>query len=119
MGLFIRRLRVLIYTSMGVLVVSGIVMMLLNRHYLGLFDFGNLWTQFVLLKHILASVLIIVGVYILEGVFPKMGRLAAKGPSPALAGLQKLQARLAITSVVIAVLILLCTAVSGAISALQ
>ena len=118
MDSFIRRLRPLIYASMAVLAVSGIIMMLLNRHYLGLFDFGNLWTQFVLVKHILVLVIIILGVYMLGVIFPKMGRLAAKGPSPQLGKLQKLQIRLGMTSVTIALLVLLFTAITGAVSAL-
>jgi uncharacterized membrane protein len=118
MGSFIKRFRCLVYFSMGVLVVTGVIMMLLNDQYLGIFNFGNLWTLVVVVKHILVVILIILAIYIFQILFPRMGQLGAKGPSPELAKLQKLQGQLAVTTVIIGLVILVFTAITGAISAL-
>jgi hypothetical protein len=92
--------------------------MLLNKHYLGLLDLGNSWTVFLLVKHIFVIILIILGVYMFEVLAPKLGRMAAKGPSPELAQLQKLQLRLGTAGIITALIVLLFTAVVTAISAL-
>lgn len=118
MGSFTKRLRPIIYICMAVLVVTGWFMMTINRHYLGAFGFGNLWTVFVLTKHILVVVLIIIGIYILQVLFPKIGQLAAKGPSPELTKLQQAQMRLGMAAIATSLLVLLFTGISGAISAL-
>lgn len=118
MGAFTRRLRLIIYISMGILVVTGVFMMIFNKYYLGLFGFGNIWTLFVVIKHILVVILIIMGIYILQFLFPKIGQLSTKGPSPQLAELQKRQMLMGMASIGIAALILLFTGISGAISAL-
>ena len=116
MGAFMGRFRNLVYISMGVMVVSGIFMMFFNKHFVG--TFGNFWEQMLLTKHILVIALIIVGVYMLQVLVPKIGQLAAKGPSPELGKLQKRQARLGMTGFLLGLLILLFTGINGAISAL-
>jgi uncharacterized membrane protein len=118
MGSFIKRFRWLVYFSMGVLVVTGVIMMLMNDQYLGMLNFGNLWTLVLLVKHILVVILIILAIYLLQVVFPKVGQLGAKGPSPELAKLQKLQGQLSITTVIIGLIILVFTAITSAISGL-
>ncbi len=118
MGSIMRRTRRLVYASIIVLLVTGVIIMLLNKHYLGLLDLGNSWTVFLLVKHIFVAILIIVGIYMFEVLAPKLGRMAAEGPSPELARLQKLQVRLGTAGVITALIILLFTAVVTAISAL-
>jgi hypothetical protein len=92
--------------------------MFLNKHYLGLLDLGNSWTVFLVVKHIFVAILIIVGVYMFEVLAPKLGQMASKGPSPELARLQKLQARIGTAGVITALIVLLFTAIISAISAL-
>ena len=118
MGSIMRRTRRLVYASITILLVTGVIIMLLNKHYLGLLDLGNSWTVFLLMKHIFVAILIILGVYMFEVLAPKLGRIAAKGPSPVLARLQKLQVRLGMAGVITALIVLLFTAVISAISAL-
>ena len=118
MGSIMKRSRRLVYASIIVLLVTGVTTMLLNKHYLGLLDLGNSWTVFLLVKHIFVAILIILGVYMFEVLAPKLGRIAAKGPSPELAQLQKLQLRLGTAGIITALIILLFTAVVTAISAL-
>jgi uncharacterized membrane protein len=118
MGTFSKRFRRLVYLSIVVLLVTGVVMLLLNKEYLGLLDLGNEWSILMLIKHIFVLTMIGIAVYMFEVVFPKIGRLAAKGPSPELARVQKLQIRLGIVGFVVALAILAFTAVTTAISAL-
>ena len=118
MGSYITRFRRLVYISMGILVVTGAIMMIMNPQYSVSSNFGSLWMQFVLVKHVFSVILIILGIHMLQVIFPKIGRLAAQEPSPELGKLQRLQTRLGMTSLIIGTLILVFTAITGAISAL-
>lgn len=93
-------------------------MMSLNRHYLGPLAFGNLWTQLLLVKHILIIIMVVMVVYAFESLAPRVGKLAAAGPSPQLAQLQKLQMRIATAGMVMALFVLLLTGIITAISSL-
>lgn len=116
MGVVMKRFRILIYTSMVVLGVTGVLMNLLNENYLGFMRFGNLWSQVTLIKHIFTIALIILAIYAFEGLAPKVSKLAAKGPSPDLSRLQKLQLSLAYTGFVLGIIILFLTSIITAIS---
>ena len=118
LGSFMKRFRPLVYRSIIVLSITGIIMMLLNKHYLGRLDFGNLWTQLLLVKHVLIIIMVVMVVYAFEVLAPRVGRLAAAGPSPELAKLQKLQMRVAKIGLIIALLVLLLTSIITAISSL-
>lgn len=115
---FMKRFRPLVYICIITLFVTGVVMMSLNRHYLGPLAFGNLWTQLLLVKHILIIIMVVMVVYAFEVLAPKVGRVAAAGPSPELAKLQKLQMRVATAGMVIALLVLLFTSIITARSSL-
>jgi putative copper export protein len=78
-------------------------------------EFSNLWNQVMLIKHIFVAVLIILAIYAFEVIAPKVSRLAAKGPSPELGNLQKLQLNIALTGFVLGIIILLLTSVAAAI----
>lgn len=93
-------------------------MMSLNRHYLGPLDFGNPWAQLLLVKHILIIIMVVMVVYAFEVLAPRVGRVAAAGPSPELARLQKLQMRIATAGMAVALLVLLLTSIITAVSAL-
>ncbi len=118
MSVFMKRFRPLVYVSIAALVLTGIIMMLLNRHYLGLFDFGNLWTWLLLVKHILVIIVVVMVLYSFEILSPRVGRMAAAGPSPDFAKLQKFQMSIAKFGLVMAFTILLLTSVITAASAL-
>lgn len=118
MSSFMKRFRTMIYVSIALLVVTGVFMMFYNKSYAGGMDMGNLWVLLVVVKHVFVIVLIILGVYMLEGIYPKIERLGAKGPSPKMAKLQKLQMRIGVTNMVLGLIILALTAITGAISAL-
>ena len=117
-GSFMKRFRPLVYICIITLAVTGVTMMVLNRHYLGALDFGNLWTKLLLVKHVLIIIMVVMVVYAFEVLAPKVGRVAAAGPSPELAKLQKLQMRVGAAGLVIALVVLLLTSIITAISSL-
>jgi putative copper export protein len=108
------RFRVLAYVCMGVLVVTGVVMVIFNPSYSG-YDLGSTWGLFLMLKHIFVLILIIVGIYILQSLFPAIEKAGAKGPSPEVAKLQKRQMAIGMTTFVIGLLVLLFTAVTSVV----
>ena len=93
-GSMMKKVRRLTYISIIVLILTGGIMMTQNAQYLGLFEFGNLWTILLLVKHIFIVCLVVLAIYAFEVVAPKVGRIAAKGPSPELAQMQRFQIRL-------------------------
>ena len=48
-----KRSRVWMYASLGVFIVTGIYLMFADPNYLGVGDFGNLWSILMLVKHTL------------------------------------------------------------------
>ena len=119
MGTYIKRFGVLAYVSMGILIITGVIMTVMNPHNGSAAAAGSLWMQFTITKHVFVAILIIIGVYIMQFLSPKMERLGAKGPSPEGAKLQKQLIGLGITSLIIASIILFLTAMQGAISVLS
>ncbi len=116
MGAVMRRFRRLVYASIFVLGVTGVLMNLLDENYLGLMKLGNLWSQIALIKHIFTAALIILAIYAFESLGPKVSKLAVKGPSPELARLQRLQIKLATTGLIMGIIILFLTGIATAIS---
>ena len=80
MGAVMKRFRSLVYASIVVLGVTGILMNFLNENYLGLLRFGNLWSQIALIKHIFTAALIFLAVYAFEGLGPKSLQTCCKRP---------------------------------------
>jgi uncharacterized membrane protein len=117
MGSVMKRFRIIVYISIVVLVISGILMNLFNKSYLGVTQLGNLWTQVILVKHIFVVALIVLAVYAFEVLAPKVSRLAVKGPSQELVRLQKLQLNLALLGFALGIIILFLTGIATAISA--
>ena len=111
MGAVVKRLRILIYTSMGVLIVTGIFM----TSSLKFFEFDSLWSMIHSVKHIFIIILVILGIYAFEGLGRKVSRLAQKGPSPELASLQKKQIIFSKVGLILAIIILILTAILTAI----
>ena len=115
MGAYMKRFRIIAYVCMGVLIVTGLVMMLFSSEYAAGFDLSSIWSLFLVLKHIMVLVLIILGICILESVFPKIKQAGAKGPSPEMPKLQKRLHTLGMTTFIIGLLVLLFTAVTSVV----
>ncbi len=119
MGDVMKRFKPVVYTCMVLLGITGFIMMIQNANYSGLMKFENTWNVFSFIKHITVVLWVIIGIYIFEGLLPKMGKLAAQGPSPELGKLQALQMKLGMVVVVLAIVVLYLTGVMNSISSLN
>jgi uncharacterized membrane protein len=115
MGAVIKRFRVLVYISIGVLAVTGIELTRINEGSMRFIRFDNLWSSISSVKHIFTLIMVILVIYAFEGLGKKVSRLAAKGPSPELASLQKRQATFSYIGLVLAIIILILTGILTAI----
>ena len=52
------------YGAIVVFIITGLAMLSLNPNYAGFLVFGNLWTQVILVKHVVVAALIISTAYI-------------------------------------------------------
>jgi uncharacterized membrane protein len=73
-----------IFASLGVFILSGIYLMLINPSYLGIGNFGNLWSALMLVKH-----LIVVGMIILAIQLNKTLKARLSDPNQAGAALKR------------------------------
>ena len=112
-----KRFRLLVYGSIILLLFSGAVVTGVHGNYLELLQTGDSWAQVILIKHVLVAALIVLAVYAFELLAPKVAKMGARGPSPELVRLQKLQLRLATSGLVIGLIILLLVAIATTISA--
>ena len=115
MGAVMKRLRVLVYISMGVLIITGIAITRISEDYVGFIQFKDLWSTITSIKHIFIIIIVVLVIYAFEGLGRKVSRLAAKGPSPELVRLQKKQVIFSYIGLVLAIIILLLTGVMTAI----
>jgi uncharacterized membrane protein len=105
-GAMMKRYRIVVYISIVVLGVTGIPLKIINPNYINIINFENNWEVVSFVKHICYGILVLLAVYTFEVLAPKMGKLAAAGPSPELKALQKKQAVFGGMAFLIAVVIL-------------
>lgn len=91
MGALMKRFRIIVYTSIVILGVTGIPLKIINENYISIINFENNWEIVSFVKHLCYGVLVMVAVYSFEILSPKVAKVAAQGPSPALQALQKKQ----------------------------
>lgn len=107
-GAMMKRFKIVVYISIVVLGVTGIPLKIINPNYISIINFENNWEVVSFIKHICYGILVLLAIYTFEVLAPKMGKLAAKGPSPELKALQKKQAAFGgmafLTAIVILVL---------------
>jgi uncharacterized membrane protein len=114
-GSVMKRFRPLVYFSILAFLFSGIAMTYLNENYTGLLDLSTSWAVVSVIKHVAVGIFMVLAVYNFEVFAPKVAAVAAKGPSPELARLQKVQKRFAKVGLLVAVVILLLTGISTAL----
>lgn len=115
MGAVMRRFRILVYTSIAVLVVTGIGMTRIIEKSMKFMQFTNLWSTISSIKHIVMIIVTILVIYSLEGLSKKVSKLSAKGPSPELVSLRKKQMVFSYLGLVLVLIILLLTGIMTAI----
>lgn len=72
-----RRFNPLAWTSLAVLVATGLTQMSANKNYDGLLRINNPWTVAILTKHIAVGLMVVIGVYMQWMLQPELARLAA------------------------------------------
>jgi len=104
-----RRLSVLVYVSIAVLVLTGLLMANRSPAFQGLFTFGNAYSTVLALKHILVLAMIIVALF-RSLVLGRWDGLSSQAR-------EKLKAGLLFFNIVLGILVLLLSGFSAAFSA--
>lgn len=107
MQTLMKRFRVVIYTSIVLLGVTGIPLKIINENYISIINFDNNWEIVSFIKHIFYGILVVLAVYTFEILSPKIARAAKNGPSPAMAALQKQQGMMGAVAFLTAIIILI------------
>lgn len=115
MAVVMKRFKKIVYISILILFVTGILMNFADDNYGGLMVIENNWSIILLIKHILVLILAGLAFYGFDVLAPKVAKLAAKGPSPEFESLRKKQIGLAKTAFFLGILILLSTGLLAAI----
>ena len=105
LGAVMKRFRIMVYISMAVFLISGIIMGSMRLGSGGFFPSGNTMVAVLLLKVPLYILMVILAIVAFEVVAPRVARLAGEGPSPGLKKAQKSQKILAMTGFVLGVLV--------------
>ena len=121
---FLTRLRKRFYLvtnfSLVVLIITGMFQMPADPNYEGMLDFSNDWSRLILLKHIAIVGMVACGLAIQYGVAPALERTAllverGKGDPAEYGRLRGREVRLTWVNVILAALVLACTAWATAI----
>ncbi len=110
-----KRLEPVAWFSMGLLVVTGLFQMSANPHYNGFLSTSTQWSLAILVKHSIAVVLVVVSAIHTWEVLPAIQRTLMKKDKATpeeLARLEKREILLLRTSLILAALILVATAVA-------
>ena len=105
MGAVMKRFRVLVYISMGLFLLTGILLGLTGK----LPTEGH-WIIIFLIKIGVFAIMVFLAIYAFEILAPKVAKIAANGPSPKLLRIQKSQMSLATIGFIMGIIILALTA---------
>ncbi|MHA2044728.1 MAG: hypothetical protein ACW99G_08030 [Candidatus Thorarchaeota archaeon] len=104
MGSIMKRFRRVVYISILIIIITGaIITSIMEPAFINL---ATEWGIVSLIKHIVIAITVIAVLYSFEVLSPKVAKLAAQGPSPELAQLQKVQMNVAKVGLVMALVIL-------------
>jgi uncharacterized membrane protein len=78
-----RRFQPLAWLSLAILIGSGLLQMSANPNYLGLFQFGNLWSQAILAKHLAIGGMVLLAAYQTWWLGPQLERALLLGAKQA------------------------------------
>jgi len=105
MGAAMKRFRVLVYISMSLFLLTGMLRGLTSE-----FPTEKLWTILFYMKIGVFALMVILAIYAFEILAPKVAKIAADGPSPELLKIQKSQMSLAMIGFLLGIIILALTA---------
>jgi len=111
MAAVMKRFRILVYISMTVFLISGIMMGSLHLDSGSLVSSKNLMVVVLIFKVPLYILMVILAILAFEVIAPRVARIAADGPSPRLQRAQRSQKILAMTGFLLGMLVLALSAV--------
>lgn len=106
MGTVMKRFKVMIYISMGILLITGMILSFTGEETLGYSALERNRSVLILGKVILYVVMSVLAIIAFESLAPGVARLAQKGPSPKLARKQRTQIRFAVTGFILGIIVL-------------
>lgn len=113
MSTIMKKFRPLIYVSILILLTTGVIITsIMNPAFI---DLATEWGIVTMIKHVFIAIAVIATLYSFEVLAPKVARVAAQGPSPELAQLQKLQMNVAKVGLVMAMVILFLVGIQTAL----
>lgn len=116
MQTLMKRFKIVIYSSIVVLGVTGIPLKIINDSYISIINFENNWEIVSFVKHLFYGILVLLAVYSFEFLAPKVAKIAKNGPSPKLAALQKQQGMMGAAAFFTAIIILILSSLMRYIS---
>jgi len=110
MSALFKRIRIVVYTSLVVLFVTGIPMKIASEYYVSIINFDNNWEIAGFIKHVFVGLLALMAIYSFEFLSPKVSKLAKDGPSPILARLKKRQMMMGALAFLFGIIVILLSA---------
>jgi len=110
MGAVMKRFRIMVYVSMAVFLVSGILLGSMDLNPDTLVSTRNEVVSILIFKIPLFLLMVILAIIAFEVVAPRAARLAAEGPSARLQKVQRSQKILAVTGFILGLLVLVLSA---------
>jgi uncharacterized membrane protein len=111
MKLFMKKSRIIVYISLGVLFITGIPLKIVSPYYVSIINFSNSWQIAMFIKHVFVAVLALMAIINFEFLTPGLQKMAAKGPSPELDKIRKAQLFVGMFSVGLAFIIIVISAI--------
>ena len=111
MAAVMKRFRVMVYISMAVFLISGIMMASLHLDSGAILSSRNQMVVVLIFKIPLYILMVILAIVAFEVVAPRVARIAAEGPSPKLQKAQRSQKVLAMTGFLLGLLVLALSAI--------
>lgn len=111
MKFFMQKSRIIVYTSLAVLFITGIPLKIVSPYYVSIINFSNTWQIAMFVKHVFVAVLAVMAIINFEWILPRFQKLASKGPSAELERFKKVQLSAGMLSVLLAFIIILISAV--------
>ncbi len=114
-----RRFTPIANLSLAVLILTGMVQLTANTHYVGFLNFSNTWAKAILLKHLTVGGLIITALYMNMVLQPDINRnalrlAAGKAKPDEMTALARRQSQLTQINLVLSLVVLFFTAIARA-----
>ena len=111
MKLFMQKSRIIVYTSLAILFITGIPLKIVSPYYVSIINFSNTWQIAMFVKHVFVALLALLAIINFEYILPRFQKLAASGPSAELGRFTKVQMSVGMLSVLLTFIIILISAV--------